>query len=124
MRAANPLPPSRRTAGEPRSRGLQLWRALYHGWPLLEDLAPTVGTPNGFSAGFVDRLNRVASLDGGMQVESVHTAPDGTQKLACRLTSGQAAGMEVGPRVESWEPPGGMQALRGGPWVHAGLVGV
>lgn len=82
-------------AGEPRSRGMQLWRALYHSWPLLEDLRPTIGTPNGFSAAFVDRLTRVASLGGGMEVAGVSTAPDGTQKLACRLTTGPAAGMEV-----------------------------
>lgn len=81
--------------GEPRSRGMQLWRALYHSWPLLEDLRPTIGTPNGFSAAFVDRLTRVASLGGGMEVAGVSTAPDGTQKLACRLTTGPAAGMEV-----------------------------
>ena len=50
---------------------------------------------NGFSAAFREKLRPLATLDAGLDLQSVTTAADGTRKLVFRLRSGPAAGGQV-----------------------------
>ena len=52
----------------------------------------TLGQQGGLSAAFCSKAETAASLDGGLLLEQVVGAQDGTQKLVFKLTEGAAAG--------------------------------
>lgn len=82
--------------GEKPARARQLWRALYHHWPLLQDLDQSPAGAMPFSARFKQRFSECGSLESGIEVERAFPAtPDGTRKLLLRLTSGPASGAQV-----------------------------
>lgn len=77
------------TAGERPQRARQLWRWLYHaqgGWP--NDAEHTVHLQNGLSREFVSTMQSKMTFDGGIRLQSVHTASDGTRKLLSTLADG------------------------------------
>eukprot|EP00887_Chlorella_sp_A99_P001273 scaffold14.g1273.t1 len=53
------------------------------------------GEANGFSAAFREKLAPLATLDAGLELQSLHAAADGTLKLVFKLRSGPAAGGQV-----------------------------
>jgi hypothetical protein len=77
------------TAGERPQRVRQLWRWLYHaegGWP--NDAEHTVHLQNGLSREFVSTMQSKMTFAGGIRLQSVHTASDGTRKLLSTLADG------------------------------------
>lgn len=83
--------------GEDRRRALHVWRWMYYDGYWLADLddAPATTVQNGFSAAFRDKVRPLATLCGGLRLQSVHAAADGTRKLALTLTAGPGAGGRV-----------------------------
>ena len=81
----------------PSKRAMHLWRWMYYDrqWLRSLDEAPAGEVTNGFSAVFRDKLRNLATLDGGLEVVSVHSAADTTRKIIFRLTAGPAAGGQV-----------------------------
>lgn len=91
--SALPSPPHHPyCAGESVRRGLQLWRWLYYDNNWVASLEETIGRQNGVSATFAAKAAALASVDGGLLLERVVTARDGTRKLAFKLTEGEGAG--------------------------------
>ena len=82
---------------EPVNRAIQIWRWMYYDrkWIRSLDDAPAGQVTNGFSAGFRDKVRPLATLDGGLEVVSMHIASDGTRKIVFRLTSGPGVGGQV-----------------------------
>jgi 23S rRNA (adenine2503-C2)-methyltransferase len=91
-----------------RRRGAQLWRWMYADsvawragagaaprWLAALDDAPAPAVQNGFSAAFRAKFAALATLDGGLALERVSAAADGTRKMVFRLTAGPAAGATV-----------------------------
>lgn len=79
-------------AGELPSRAKQLWRWMYYDNQWISSLRQTVGQQGGLSSAFCDKVQQQASVNGGLLLEEVVTAQDGTRKLVLRLTEGPAAG--------------------------------
>mgnify|MGYP001810715337 CR=1 FL=1 len=52
-------------------------------------------TQNGFSRAIRAKLAPLATVDGGLQLQSIHAAGDGTRKMVFRLANGPAAGGQV-----------------------------
>lgn len=77
-------------------RTMQLWRWMYYDnrWIRGLDDAPAP-VQNGFSAAFREKLAPLATLDAGLELQSLHAAADGTLKLVFKLRSGPAAGGQV-----------------------------
>eukprot|EP00891_Asterochloris_glomerata_P001224 jgi/Astpho2/1224/gw1.00023.18.1_t len=46
----------------------------------------TLAQQGGFSASFIAQLEPIATVDGGLELQRVHSAADGTRKLVFRLT--------------------------------------
>ena len=81
--------PYRVTAGERPQRARQLWRWLYHaegGWP--NDAEQTLQLQNGLSQQFLETMRDRMTFEGGISLQSVHTASDGTRKLLSTLADG------------------------------------
>jgi hypothetical protein len=55
-------------------------------------LQGTLGRQNGLSQRFIDKAQQLASVDGGLLLEQVAAAKDGTTKLVFKLTEGEGAG--------------------------------
>jgi 23S rRNA (adenine2503-C2)-methyltransferase len=86
------------TAGEDGpKRALQLWRFMYYDrqWVRSLDDAAVERVQNGFSAAFRAKVAGLVTLDAGLELQSVHTAADGTRKMVFRLAHGPAAGGQV-----------------------------
>ncbi|KXZ47632.1 hypothetical protein GPECTOR_34g791 [Gonium pectorale] len=82
----------------PANRALQLWRWMYADPPAgswLRSLEETLGRQNGFSAKFIERVSPRVTLDGGLVLQQVVRASDGTRKLVFGLTGGPAAGGSI-----------------------------
>ena len=100
-------------------RAMQIWRLLYYDgrWvQTLEAAAAERGVQNGFSRAFLDRVAPLASAHGGLELQAVHRAADGTRKLVFRVTCGPGAGGQVGGWMGAAGRAGGVQAeglLRG-----------
>jgi 23S rRNA (adenine2503-C2)-methyltransferase len=82
-------------AGETPRRAQQLWRALYAGsrWVTCLDQADAEGG-NAFSKfgqAFRAKVAASASLSGGLTLQSVHSARDGTKKLVFALHQDEGA---------------------------------
>lgn len=71
---------------------MQLWRWLYYDHNWISTFEETVGHQNGLRQTFCDKANQLASVDGGLLLEQVVAAKDGTRKLVFKLTEGGAAG--------------------------------
>lgn len=80
-------------AGEngPR-RAMQLWRWLYFDDNWISTFEETISRQNGLSQSFCDKAKQLSSVDGGLLLEQVVAAKDGTRKLVFKLTEGGAAG--------------------------------
>ncbi|EFJ40305.1 hypothetical protein VOLCADRAFT_99921 [Volvox carteri f. nagariensis] len=66
----------------------------------LEDAAePAVG---GFSGAFMTKFRALLSLQGGLMLEDVTPASDGTRKLVFRVTEGEAAGGRIETVLIPW----------------------
>ncbi|KAG2493191.1 hypothetical protein HYH03_008611 [Edaphochlamys debaryana] len=81
--------------GESPRRGKQLYRSLYRRW--IRNLDEEDSAAQAFSAAFKAKVAASASLAGGLQLQSVATARDGTRKLVFALV---AEGEEGGPEGE------------------------
>jgi 23S rRNA (adenine2503-C2)-methyltransferase len=82
----------------PEKRAKQLWRWMYSDYTWirgLEDAAVDAGVQNGFSRGFIERFNSVATLNGGLVLVDEHTARDGTVKLVFEVTTGAGKGGKI-----------------------------
>jgi hypothetical protein len=82
-------------AGESPRRAKQLWRWMYYDHQWVSSFRETVGQQSGLSAAFCDKAERLSSVDGGLLLEQVVSAQDGTKKLVFNLTQGQGAGEGV-----------------------------
>lgn len=65
---------------------------MYNDNQWISSFAETVGQQGGLSAAFCAKAEQLASVDGGLLLEEVVTAQDGTRKLVFKLTEGAAAG--------------------------------
>ncbi|KAF6259257.1 hypothetical protein COO60DRAFT_1270164 [Scenedesmus sp. NREL 46B-D3] len=81
--------------GEDARRARQLWRWLYYDGNWVASLQDTLGRQNGCSQRFVAKAGQLASVDGGLLLEQVAAAKDGTTKLVFKLTEGEGAGGSV-----------------------------
>lgn len=83
--------------GEIDRRGPQLWRWLYGDGKWLQDLDEADGWPDSFSKAFKGKVQQQANLSGGVTMQSVHQAKDGTQKILYSLDTndGDASGQVV-----------------------------
>lgn len=77
--------------GEKRSRAMHIWRWMYYDKNWIRDFDDTADRQNGFSKAFRQRARPLASLHGGLHLQSQVRAADGTRKLIFALegTSGQ-----------------------------------
>lgn len=75
-------------------RAKQLWRWMYYDNKWANSFRETLGQQSGLSAAFCDKAEALASVDGGLLLEQVVGAQDGTKKLVFRLTEGAGAGEE------------------------------
>jgi len=89
-------------AGETPRRALQLWRWLYYDNNWISSFRQTVGQQNGLSAAFCSKVEQLASVDGGLLLEQVAAAQDGTKKLVFRLTEGPGAGGATSQQCASY----------------------
>ncbi|KAI7844767.1 hypothetical protein COHA_001649 [Chlorella ohadii] len=79
-------------------RALQLWRFMYYDckWiRSLEDAAVDKGVQSGFSRAFREKCAGLATIDGGLLLQSIHSAADGTRKMVFKVAHGPAAGGQV-----------------------------
>lgn len=83
--------------GEAKQRAMHIWRWIYYDRNWLRDLdeAPAGEVQNGFSERFRAKIRDIATIDGGLQVQKMYAAADGTRKLVFSLTSGPGAGGQV-----------------------------
>lgn len=65
---------------------------MYYDNRWVSSFRETVGQQSGLSAAFCDKAEPLASVDGGLLLEQVVSAQDGTKKLVFKLTQGQGAG--------------------------------
>ncbi|GLC46808.1 hypothetical protein PLESTB_001801100 [Pleodorina starrii] len=86
------------SVGESTKRAKQLYRWLYGNRKWIRNLDQADGDPQAFSAAFKSKVASGASLEGGMQLQSVHTARDGTRKLVFALLGGEAGGPATATR--------------------------
>lgn len=86
--------------GEAPRRAKQLWRWMYYDNNWVSSFHDTVGQQSGLSAAFADKAQALASVDGGLLLEQVVAAQDGTKKLVFKLTEGAGAG-EAGMLVRT-----------------------
>ncbi|GIL77975.1 hypothetical protein Vretimale_7376 [Volvox reticuliferus] len=75
--------------GEPPKRAKQLYRWLYGNRKWIRNLDQADGDPQAFSSEFKSKVFSGASLEGGLQLQSIHTARDGTRKLVFALLEGE-----------------------------------
>ena len=89
----HPVAASAVVAGESSRRALQLWRWMYYDDCWMQRLEDTIGKQNGFSKAFCEKASSICSIDGGLQLQQVAKAQDGTTKLVFQLTEGEGKGM-------------------------------
>jgi hypothetical protein len=82
----------RAASGESSKRALQLWRWMYYDHNWISSFQETLGRQNGLSHTFINLADSVASVDGGLLLQQVAAAQDGTKKLVFKLTEGEGAG--------------------------------
>ncbi|KAL3159059.1 hypothetical protein ABBQ32_011057 [Trebouxia sp. C0010 RCD-2024] len=78
--------------GERRQRANHLWRWMYYKDHWVQDLEETHAKQYGFGADFRQSFNAQATLDGGLELQSVHRAADGTCKMLFKLKDQDVAG--------------------------------
>lgn len=100
--------------GEDRRRGMQLWRWMYADDRWAGAPEDTIGVQNGFSPAFCEKIRPLASMDGGLRLEGVARARDGTRKLVFRLTEGEGRGGWLGGSRGLRSGLGGLFRLTGG----------
>lgn len=78
-------------------RALQIWRWMYYDGRWIRSLEDAAAgrAQNGFSAAFLDKVRGLATVDGGLLLQSIYTAADGTRKMVFKLANGPAAGGQV-----------------------------
>ncbi|CAM9586486.1 unnamed protein product [Laminaria digitata] len=85
--------------GEKRGRAEVLAGWLYHDRRLVRDVADTGGEDGDHSRRMGkktrERVGAISTADGGLRLEDVQSAADGTRKLVSVLTSGEGAGKKV-----------------------------
>lgn len=79
-------------SGEDPRRALQIWRWMYYDNNWISSFQDTLGAQNGFSQSFIDKAGAIATVDGGLLLQQVAAAQDGTTKLVFKLTQGEGAG--------------------------------
>jgi len=72
------------SVGERPTRAQQLYRGMYRGL-YLRSLADADGRVEAYSAAFKAKFDALASLSGGLSLQSAHAAKDGTTKLVSAL---------------------------------------
>ncbi|KAJ9526768.1 hypothetical protein QJQ45_017480 [Haematococcus lacustris] len=91
----SPAQPSELHVKSPRdtaARALQLWRLMYSDRHWIRSMEETFGCQGGLSRAFLDKAGPVATVDGGLELQHVVRARDGTRKMVFRLCGGGAAG--------------------------------
>jgi len=82
--------------GEKPSRALQLWRWMYYDNMWMRCFEDAAGSSSSsFGRAFRDKVEPLATVDGGLELADVHEASDGTRKLVFRVSEGPAAGGKV-----------------------------
>ena len=84
--------------GEKRTRALHIWRFMYRDGTWMrrfEDAAAANGKQNGFGGSFMRNVPHRATCSGGLHLQSVHTARDGTRKLLFATDDDGAAQVET-----------------------------
>jgi hypothetical protein len=66
---------------------------MYYDDCWIHSLEETLGKQNGFSKAFCEKAQSIATLDGGLQLQQVVKAQDGTTKLVFQLTEGEGKGV-------------------------------
>ncbi|KIY97054.1 ribosomal RNA large subunit methyltransferase N [Monoraphidium neglectum] len=77
--------------GEAPKRAQQLWRLMYVEKHWARSWADGAGGPDALSKAFQAKAAAAATLHGGLTLQSVQTAPDGTHKLVFTLHGGDGA---------------------------------
>jgi 23S rRNA (adenine2503-C2)-methyltransferase len=80
---------------EKRSRALHIWRWLYADGNWIRDFGDTVGRQDGFGKAFFEMASRLATCSGGLHLQSVHTANDGTRKMLFMMDGDSLAQVET-----------------------------
>lgn len=79
--------------GEKPSRAMQLWRWMYYDKRWMRSMEDAAGSDSySFGRAFREKVEAVATVDAGLQLEHVHSASDGTKKLIFKVLQGPAAG--------------------------------
>ncbi|CAM9397401.1 unnamed protein product [Discosporangium mesarthrocarpum] len=86
--------------GEKRERAVVVSRCLYQSRRLIRDIDEAAVDDVGrgkyrLGQGIRNKLRAVVTADGGLELEDVKLAMDGTRKMVSRLTSGEGAGKQV-----------------------------
>ena len=89
----------RAPSGFDSRRATQLWRALYQDNRWICSMSDADSKAQPFAAAFKAAVAEAASLSGGLTLQSVSTARDGTHKLVFALNGG--VGGAVGVNVET-----------------------
>eukprot|EP00884_Botryococcus_braunii_P008317 jgi/Botrbrau1/17487/Bobra.0054s0070.1 len=84
-----------KSIGESPRRAHQLWRWMYYDMKWIPDFKSALGLQDGFGSAFVEKASELATLDGGLRLQSIHRASDGTQKMVFNLTGLGSASMAV-----------------------------
>ncbi|KXZ48715.1 hypothetical protein GPECTOR_26g618 [Gonium pectorale] len=95
------------SVGEPPKRARQLFRWLYGNKKWIRNLDQADSDAQAFGAAFKAKVAASASLAGGLQLQSVHTARDGTRKLVFALVSGEGEEDAGEPQTAREGAPGG-----------------
>lgn len=74
--------------GERRARAKQIWKWLYGDGNWIKAFSDTQGKQDAFGKAFMERIPAVATCDGGLYLEKVATASDGTKKLIFEVEGG------------------------------------
>lgn len=104
------------SVGERASRAKQIWRFLYADGNWIRSLGDACGIQNGFGQAFVEKMSPIATCSGGLHLQSVHTAGDGTRKLLFSMDDDSSALVEtvIIPviREQVWRSPHTCASLR------------
>lgn len=87
------------TAGYDSRRASQLWRAMYKDNSWIRSMSDADSSAQPFASTFKAAVQQAGSLSGGLTLQSVSTARDGTHKLVFALNTGAEGA--VGGNVET-----------------------
>jgi 23S rRNA (adenine2503-C2)-methyltransferase len=81
--------------GHDSKRAIQLWKAMYNDKSWIRSLDDADATAHRFAAAFKTTVREAGSLAGGLTLQSVSTARDGTHKLVFAVHGGPGGNVET-----------------------------